>query len=97
MAFAGLRRQQCLVATEILDKGEGLGLRSPCGSLVSTSFVSLCHQHCLVATALLDYCEGLGLHSSCSSLVPTLFISHLLPLIQRHQRLLLPSRDRRHH
>ena len=32
------------------NKGEGLGLRSPCGRLVLTLFICLRRQHCFVAT-----------------------------------------------
>jgi hypothetical protein len=38
------------MATTDFDKGEGLGLRSPCGRLVPTLFVCLRRQHCFVAS-----------------------------------------------
>jgi hypothetical protein len=59
-SFVGFRRQHCLVATALLDEGEGRGLRSPCSSLVPTSFVGRLlpliqrRQHCLVVTVHLD-------------------------------------------
>jgi len=43
-AFVGLHHQHCLVATSLLDECKGRGLRSPCGSLVSTLFVGRLHQ-----------------------------------------------------
>ena len=70
-----------LVVTTLLVGGEGLGLHSPCGCLVSTSFVGLRCQHCLVATALLGKCKGL--RSLCGCLMTTsvvgLYCQHCRP------------------
>jgi len=51
--------RRSLVATALLNKCEGLGLRSPCGRLVPTLVVGLRRQHCLAAMALHVECEGL--------------------------------------